>query len=555
MTNMDMNKAKDSIKRLFEAKDVKYVIYIDDNFGIEHAQARVLAKAKTLQEHLSKMSLPFDTDEAILDRSIAEWWRFASTEDKINVAKQLRVESQKSEIEYNLGKIFSCEYHCFKPEQKDDAKVLIQNAGNHNCLCLIDRVMGGDPQAGDRIALEFAELSNTFVTILSATIDIQTEVSTWASLQSKDKVFTLSKKRFEDDDIQMMVIGVRNVLWLKQVTAIKTNVKSLIDNSIRKTKDNLDKIDMATFDHIIMDVSVQEGCWEFDTLYRVIKIIVDRAIQETMLNDYFSAFQGETEVLRKIKNIDKGIAKGVDNEMSKILRYNELYVNGDFVNKTFSQVCNGDIFEIRDTRYMLLCQPCNLEIRSDGKRNRDMDQSYLVPIVELEKGADGKESPKEKKPHFQGLEMPQSEKVCFLNLAEFKTVSLSVIDLVAFNPNGIAHIDMGKNVQNVDYDAVLQENMKKRYGRIYKKIKYYYDIWLKVCNLNMPVNEKVELKKLCSQPCELGCVIPHPELNGKVINFGIRRVARLRNPLAQDMLEAFMGYMARPAYDVDFSIR
>ena len=46
MTNMDMNKAKDSIKRLFEAKDVKYVIYIDDNFGIEHAQARVLAKAK-----------------------------------------------------------------------------------------------------------------------------------------------------------------------------------------------------------------------------------------------------------------------------------------------------------------------------------------------------------------------------------------------------------------------------------------------------------------------------------------------------------------------------
>jgi hypothetical protein len=120
---------------------------------------------------------------------------------------------------------------------------------------------------------------------------------------------------------------------------------------------------------------------------RIVYAYFGLGIKDRMTNGGYTDFQKLSSSLRQIKN--NASAHKADDKILMRIFEEETYESADYINKTYSQICNGDIFKIgQSTReFMLLCQPCNLEIRPNGKRKKEnFDQFYLVPVRTLGDG-------------------------------------------------------------------------------------------------------------------------------------------------------------------------
>ena len=64
------------------------------------------------------------------------------------------------------------------------------------------------------------------------------------------------------------------------------------------------------------------------------------------------------------------------------IQHKELYENPSYINKNHLPIELGDIFKKGSKKYILLAQPCDLMIRSNGKREPEL---IRVPLIEINK--------------------------------------------------------------------------------------------------------------------------------------------------------------------------
>lgn len=120
-----------------------------------------------------------------------------------------------------------------------------------------------------------------------------------------------------------------------------------------------------------------------------------------------------------------------------------------------------------------------------------------------------------------------------------------MLDLVSFNNEGKAIIDVTKENCPIDNANLLQPNMLIRYRNIWQFSKKLMPI-LKVYN-------KGEAKDSIQHFCK-SCFLTMPCLrNGKIIEFNVQRIERYNELLAQVLYSKLMNYMARIAVPNDFS--
>ena len=206
----------------------------------------------------------------------------------------------------------------------------------------------------------------------------------------------------------------------------------------------------------------------------------------------------------------------------------------------------------------MLVQPCNLAIRAkcplEGKRAYDYKKAILVPIRE---GDFSKlSSVTNVKIESPGL----VEKIKYADFSNFKIVSLDLIDLVVFNETGEAIIDM--KIENYE-NELIHFPWLKRYTYIHREFQKFEKGLINFNNLKTThttpnnSNDYNSLKTFIYAPeCLKDLKINGPDIydfGTKIFKFKIKRVSHYKSPYSDDLLQQFMQYLSRNAFDHDFT--
>jgi hypothetical protein len=231
------------------------------------------------------------------------------------------------------------------------------------------------------------------------------------------------------------------------------------------------------------------------------------------------------------------------------IRGKELYEAASLVIHTPLDV--GDLFlnTNKQVTYILLGQPCDLMVRSIGKRaGKRASDRLLVPLVPLHRITHDEY---ESKPvnHWKthaaiNYYYPDSSDIAEIMFAEAEWVDVTVLDLAVLNPDGTCRLDMNKlppipDICTSGWKSRL-ENLFHRFsddrGRLDKIQKHVSRI------------KKQETKDLIWQ----ASIAPQSYSKG-IFDFGFKRIGRYRQPGSDRLLKTFTHYLSRDADDADFA--
>jgi len=139
-----------------------------------------------------------------------------------------------------------------------------------------------------------------------------------------------------------------------------------------------------------------------------------------------------------------------------------------------------------------------------------------------------------------------------IRLSTFKTISLLPLDLVVFNNEGIAYIDLNQPESN---STTIQESWVNRYkiiNKIFSKYRKEIQSFKKLRSAS-----KSDLKEaiLYGQLFKGYDIDNEPvlKIRTKKLSFDITRRSNLQTPYSTDLLQNFMSYLSRNAFDHDFT--
>lgn len=415
----------------------------------------------------------------------------------------------------------------------------------------------------------------------------------------KKRFYTISKYRYhEDPKIQGFAEGIKNLLLLPHIEKLKDESLKVLRNSNKNAAETIEDITPNTFNQIVQKSSLKEGIWEISTLFRLYGHISKTenyyAIKDSATRNHFN---DSINKIRKIDLIDTGYISPEKNSQLNDLRENELYFYGDIINSLHLPISNGDIFKIDKKEYILLVQPCNLAIRASktdlGKRSKNYNNAFLIPIKQCERNDID---------HTRREILSTTntdEHVLCAYFSEFKILSLDYLDLTVFNENGKSMINM--NTTNLD-NKVIHAPWLKRYELIHNKLLSHENGIKLFLNFKQPIENEIlkhkeivnelkssyntktpdeiknirqkikpineEIERLRSEIDQISIKIHNIEnfeyfklnnvmnydIESRIFTFKITRVRHYKPPYSDDLLQCFMQYLSRNAFDHDFTV-
>lgn len=539
-----------NLQEILSSRNITKVIYIDDELNKDSFYDNAIAKVRVLiEEGIRHEKYLFLSNSDIWEESFKTWWANATFDDVIELSKTFGIQRAPLHITNQLHKVLpeSFPVELLAPEQFNDEykDKLVQELteGNKYAIILVDYDLNGYDRNGEQILGEIANCKNIFCGIFSQTFDISDEIEQWRKRAFPNNVYPISKKRFESEDADNVIEqGIKNIIWLKYLEDIKQMANQLASSASQTLKDGLKEIDPATFDRLIISSSIVEGCWEFDLLSRIMQLYLNRGIKKEM-QKMFADFQEKTNSIRNFH--DQTQTEFVNDILLSSFASEEFYDDINYINSIYCTIANGDIFLIKGKYFILLAQPCNLSIRGDGRRSYDLDQAFLVPLYGNEKHLGT---------FCEELQYPFNKNLCHVSFVDRQRVSLSMLDLVSYNRNGEATIDIHTNSEVLPGHEIMQDNLLKRYDRIKDKISSIHQTYELALNGRKDDNTINRLSRYFCKPFEMGGehVAVKPKVDASKISFDVKRVGRYNSYGAHVLLQQFMNYMSRPEFPAKF---
>lgn len=562
---------KDALVQLFKKAGIKRVAYIDDKFSIENLKEEFIGNLKALK--IQKDIVPeldfidWGKPSSIFGNVIEQAWNeIKEPQTRYNYLQRIYEYQEDKESLVNIFPVtglkeIAPEYvETFSPEEWEKGKdTFFEDALKKNSdrvLCLFDMEL----KTPDRDGIYYLKdtLSNpksskkTYCAIFSHLITIGEEYfmkKEWCSSHSinKDiakKFYPISKSSYSETPLWSFIEGIKNVLIVNEVEQLKQQSKLIIKTAHKKVIDEIAELTPETYNHIIQRSSKDEGIWEMNTLFRVSNIMQDHALKTSISSqEVRGKFNISISKIRSFEEIE------VENKPSRIgnqamkLRENELIENDEIINQLHFPLSNGDIFKIGNKEYILLAQPCNLTIRSDGKRGFNFSMANLILL-----------SSKGEQDYFEKLPIDIDE-FKFLNFSNHLSIRLDILDLAVFNENGDCSINLKVELEKTFFHLSL----RNRYKYIKKELLECAQT-LDLFHKGMKTSK--EYKEICRflKPSISLNKIPGINQNPYILNslefkFGIKRVKRLKEPYSTDLLQKFMLYQSRNAFERDYSLK
>ena len=536
---------REKLFQLLSLSKVKKIIYVDDLFCVDQYfdEAKAILKTWLETEEYKKLDFLTEGKEFALEE-FESWWMSATVEDKrkcvfeimkVNMKELNILECLNNIKEKGIDVIFM-EPSDFSDEYIERLKSEVNN--DSQVLLLMDKEFEGQQHGGEALLKKIDNTQFVHCGLFSGTFTIEDEINEWKDRGFSTTVYPLSKKRILEDAEEKMIEGIRNILWLNHISKMKKDAIEVFEKSIKNTCERFKNMDPASFDSAIVKTSQEEGCWEYVTLNRILMVMLESSIHSKVVEENnFPKIQEDLSLLRESSSFCSD--EYIDKTWLKELRNCELYTSGIYINKTYSPVANGDIFLIGTKKYILLFQPCSLSIRQDGKRTRDLSSAYVIEIKNKTKGT------QTLKEIEVPLENPKDLEFHYVNLASFQRICLDVVDMVSFNSEGKAIIDVSKEECPIDDKKLLQPNMLMHYSKLVK-------FWKKLIPF-LKTYSKGEAKDSAKYFLKSSFLKLPTLRDDNLVEFQITRVERYNELLSQVLYSKLMNYMSRIAVPNDFS--
>lgn len=447
------------------------------------------------------------------------------------------------------------------------SKLIEDSSAEQRVLFLFDQELGVDTAAlgftkGSDIIRNLAEQdkdgfgSRWFCGMLTHTVAQGAEVSSWLELERTEQLdlqYFMPIAKGTLDDAQSFYEAIYRTLINTYCQRMKHLAQGAFEEALREALERIAVLDPIAFEHMVVKSSETEGVSELETLIRLYGIIQkdhvkSQILQQATIGDFSTAAQSA----KAIANIGRSLSPHSQERLHR-LRWDELYESEQLINRYNDPLRNGDIFEIGEgggsKLWVLIAQPCDLMVRSDGKRVRE-DNFKVAVLAPLKSTPLGEEAPQKSALSFSLDHYDhggaQASRVLF---AEGTPANLHVLDLAVFNKDGRCALPKTPNpAMNLPSQSWEKRDVELRryFGKVTKQIESA---------------RRVHNDQVASLLAE--AVIPRAAPGKKFLQYGsyndqgysypIRRCARIRDPLAAYLLNAYSRFLARDAYEHDFS--
>ncbi len=555
--------AREAIKQLFEFIGIKQVICIDDEYIYTPSYEQVIGLCAQLEAE-KRSTIPgldtisFDEGDDIWKEQIRRLWEKILEEDKNRLYRQLYTlvyEDRKDDTRAasSLEELLEGYKLLEIPPSRwiSEKSKLLQSNIPHKILLLFDRVLSKDPgAASDGIVLIEDALASygemVICGLLSHTASSETAYDAWDQIAKDHK---LDKSKFIFIPKDCLYQDLLDFAWMIKLAVLNEPCRTLQEKASAVIKEaqaeaqkKVEHIHIYDFEHIVFEASTREGVWEPDTLFRLYGLFHRVEARKRARND--NELHNIAALVRSVSNIPTSSPQLPKHSSWKIQRL-ELYEEDSYLNSLHMPIEAGDIFERtsgdKHKKYILLAQPCDLMVRSNGKRHEAIIEALLAEIVD-----DTVEATKSKhqETHFELPYYSPDGNSVYVSFRKRHTVKLCVLDLCVYQDDGSAKIKLGESCSD----------------NIIPAWKYHYDELQKFAKKQ--IDRYFQLQRENARSDVLALAVPQSSndnlFKGKIdptersISYGCRRVERLCQPQALAMLTKFANYLARAAFELDF---
>lgn len=579
---MDINEAKDLLQRVLDCRNIKVIYYIDD---FTNSLEQVFRFFDDSSVDVLKSFSPQFPNEAIVAKQaeqpvtglLAGWWDTLNHDERELVIRQIakgrKVSFEDSAVQILGDRCIKCSPEEWFSSFKNDFLSHIDSGDI--VLLLFDKLLnsshplikGHDGVYLAEMTVEDLSKKLVYCGVFSQDFEPQNEFE--QRKKYKNGVYPISKKRLSNFDYYSFVEGIINILWHGNVEYLKERAVDLINNASKSLIERYSDIQPADYKQIIINSSYAEGSRESDTMLRLIHIIFDTEIRKTLSEfspEQFSMFQQQISEIRAINDIcPTKMQRFYNLDLVKSFNQDEAFISGAVLNSLLTPLQNGDIFCVDNDKYfVLLCQPCNISLRSFGGRGSEEDVydiGFWVPLMEslvqnnkLEKEigyinqyVDDLDKVEEAENRIRKLfeKHPKQPLPCLIDgkqlaidLSHFKTVSLSILDYTTLNEKGELIISPILSEKHHPIQVKMVERLTKEYADLKELEKNLESLGIdgRIDVHKPPFNLLSWITRFLGVP---------PKVHENSIVYPVRRIGHLRGNYSDDLLVQLSHYISR----------
>lgn len=573
MNDQDLAQARTAVESILNALDVARVVYVDDYNATAPTVEDTIAAALTLDSAVLQPLFPElgdspPDDPDVLPKKIRDVWATLDSDVQVERGKAVIVAARRRDGDATddaadiavLEQIIPRDrlVSLSPTEWEQQREQLLQESQATRTLFIFDRDLsraGGDPESGIKIIASLLARNDTgglICGLLTHTVTPETQPEQWESLSTAHGIprdrFVVIPKRHLSQSPMLFAQTLKFAALSPDFAELKQRTKEIIAAAATAAADRVEKVSIYDLDHIVFQVSADEGLWEPDMLFRLHAMF--HRLESRRLAHDGGALEAIAAKLRAVSGIPTRCDLMPTPDSAWALQREELYERDDHINKNHLPLELGDIFERVGAdsvkKYILLAQPCDLMVRSDGKRHPEL---HRVPLAEV--------VPADKAPNY-AEEMPYLDaspsKRWFVKLKTVQFVRGCLLDLCVFNDDGVARLTVDGNAPAGIRPAwkARFEILSRYWGRSVRKA----DMLSPVDNENKAVTQ---FKKMIVN--DLGGILFDDDLfkgvladdgGVRLVTYNCRRVGRLSRARAIGMLMSYTATLGRPAFERDF---
>lgn len=556
--------AAELIAHLFRIMGVKRVVSVDDDYEGDLGALLTLvtviadAGARSFGDRLD-LDLPSEVWEVTL----AELWENSPPSERRALLASARKQAGEAGQEEQPDVSFLrpllppndvVEFVAYTPEewQTNRARVIDESA-NLPTLVLLDRQMGDADDAGIRLAetiFDDDQDGKVFVGLLTRTVAKGEEHSQWQELSAanqriKAERFIVMSKDNLGPDPEAFAQPIKLVLMALPAEKLRNEMRSVIGSGIEHAAALMTALSPQEFEKMIFGVSMKEGVWEPESLLRVFQILMRQEVRKVM---YESAnMRSNANLIRELCAVTPPGPPETPDAIA--VARAERYDGGEHLNPIHLPVEMGDVFETSSGgHWVLVEQPCDFMVRSDGTRAPELFDAHLLPI---------KASP----PNTQeaGYKLAfyyEDGRSAWVHLNRACTVPVEALDLVSANSDGRSLYAK---------EMTVPEGMWPAWALRFKRVSERLDsIAAVLSDLEGLAPGKGQMRAALRTRVVEALYAGHKKSGRKVgvavdqtgeLKYDITRVRRILPPYSRALLLEYSRYRARDAFDPDLASR
>ncbi len=330
---------------------------------------------------------------------------------------------------------------------------------------------------------------------------------------------------------------VRRSLTFESLRTMRTQVVAALQHAYGKALQRFEDLPLRAVEDIVVRASRSEGVWEVDTYLRIFAILHREALYQRVRGPGDTKLREAIAVARRVAQIVPHANYQPSEELVTGLMASENYAAGSLINEAGLPVENGDIFDVDGQEYIVIMQACDLMFRDDGSGVRDQIMLARILPVGWDPEGNARRRGAPLPPGLSAAVDPATARseatgAYVVDFPAVRHLSLELLDLCSFDPRGRARMDIREKEAPI---PPLVPGQHERFDDLAAKA------------LRSARSKRVGGTRIYLNTDGDLSVSPRWASNASILNFRLRRIARLGELHATELLNAFAQDASRPA--------